>query len=98
MLLKLLRASISEDYPMNGRAPKVLAVPVAPDFVKSSLELGDDLACPVCQTSLEIHQPDLDMPERLLGSCPSCRNWTIVDIRCDGQMALTALPHPEWSN
>jgi hypothetical protein len=79
---------------MSGRAPKALAFSTPIDLAPGPPEFESDLACAVCQTSLEIHQPDLDMPERLLGCCPSCRNWTLVDIGCDGQKTLTALPHP----
>lgn len=35
--------------------------------------------CPECATPLAIHQPDPGLPDRLLGTCPSCRTWSLLD-------------------
>lgn len=35
--------------------------------------------CPVCSHDLDIHQPDEGSPERLLGTCPECGSWFLID-------------------
>ena len=40
-----------------------------------------------CEESLLIHQPDVDAPERLLGTCESCGSWHLID----GDRAVTVL-------
>lgn len=37
-------------------------------------------SCPVCDTPLDIHQPDCDAPELLLGVCSDCGNWVAIGI------------------
>ena len=39
------------------------------------------IPCLSCDTPLELHQPDSDTPERLLGTCPACGAWFILDGR-----------------
>jgi hypothetical protein len=36
-------------------------------------------ACGRCGSSLELHQPDADLPNRLLGTCPACKAWYVVE-------------------
>jgi uncharacterized protein YbaR (Trm112 family) len=38
-----------------------------------------EVACPGCQDHLEVHQPDERRPDRLLGTCESCRAWFLID-------------------
>jgi hypothetical protein len=35
--------------------------------------------CPGCGAPLELHQPDPECPERLLGTCPRCGGWFLLD-------------------
>jgi hypothetical protein len=35
--------------------------------------------CASCLDSLMLHQPDEDLPHRLLGTCPECRTWFLID-------------------
>lgn len=37
------------------------------------------LPCQNCHEPLDIHQPDPDLPERMLATCPACRDWYLVD-------------------
>jgi uncharacterized protein YbaR (Trm112 family) len=37
------------------------------------------ILCPDCQDLLTIHQPDIESPDRLLGVCPECRAWFLVE-------------------
>jgi hypothetical protein len=46
--------------------------------------LGDpadlsEVECPACHDSMEIHQPDAGRARRLLGVCPSCGAWYLID-------------------
>jgi len=35
--------------------------------------------CPNCGESLETHQPDPELPNRLLGVCEECKSWYVLD-------------------
>ena len=36
--------------------------------------------CENCGCELQLHQPDPDLPERLLGTCQECKSWFLVDL------------------
>ena len=76
---------------MSVRTPRIPMFSTTDDLDANAHDSGGDLACPVCQTPLETHQPDPDMPERLLGCCPRCRAWTLVDLQCDGNIIMNTL-------
>lgn len=54
----------------------------------------DAVGCPECSGRMVIHQPDEREPERLLGTCRSCRGWFLVDavggtmLRLPGEEAI----------
>jgi hypothetical protein len=50
--------------------------------------------CPHCNADLQLHQPDVSMPNRILGVCPGCHAWTLVHFGRDGRMEQTALVDP----
>ena len=37
------------------------------------------MACPRCHACLSIHQPDQELPDRLLGTCDECRTWFLIN-------------------
>jgi hypothetical protein len=37
------------------------------------------VCCPRCEYSLTIHQPDPDLPNRLLATCDECKSWFSTD-------------------
>jgi hypothetical protein len=37
------------------------------------------VACPGCHESMEVLQPEPGRPGRLLGTCPSCSAWYLID-------------------
>ncbi len=37
------------------------------------------LACQRCGSDLALHQPDPQMPERILGTCGDCKSWFLLD-------------------
>jgi hypothetical protein len=36
-------------------------------------------SCPDCESPLVLHQPDPELPHRLLGVCEACKAWYISD-------------------
>jgi len=48
------------------------------------------LACGRCGEALEIHQPDAETPELLLGTCRDCGAWFAIGID-GGQAAICHL-------
>jgi len=51
---------------------RLQAVPNPPDGLTPT-------ACLHCGASLEIHQPDASMPERMLATCESCKAWHLIE-------------------
>jgi hypothetical protein len=45
--------------------------------------------CPRCEYSLTLHQPDPELPDRLLATCDECKAWFLTDS--DG-VKLIAIP------
>lgn len=43
--------------------------------------------CTRCYAQLERHQLDVDLPDRILGTCESCKAWYLIDTE-DGLMVL----------
>jgi hypothetical protein len=39
---------------------------------------GSPLVCRRCASDLTLHQPDPEMPERLLGTCGDCKTWYLL--------------------
>lgn len=49
--------------------------------------------CLNCSSLLSLLQPDLDLPERLLGICEQCKHWFFIDIVPDqGEGTMVRLP------
>lgn len=52
-------------------------IPIAILSVPAAAESSDD--CPHCGEVLVLHQPCVESPERLLGTCPGCMGWFLLD-------------------
>lgn len=52
--------------------------------------------CTVCREILEIHQPDIDRPDRFLATCANCGAWHLFEQPEDGARSLLA-KLPEFS-
>jgi hypothetical protein len=54
--------------------------PVTISLDRIRLRAISHVRCPRCRSSLEFHQPDPDLSERLLGVCEGCKVWHLVDV------------------
>ena len=36
--------------------------------------------CQACESTLRLHQPDTESPDRLLGTCDDCKSWFLIDV------------------
>ena len=36
--------------------------------------------CQECESTLRLHQPDTELPDRLLGTCDDCKSWFLIDV------------------
>jgi hypothetical protein len=43
---------------------------------------------------LEFHQPDPDLPDRMLGICQACKTWVLINLGSDGKPTMAELPRP----
>ena len=56
---------------------------------------GTSLQCLSCGKTLDVHQPDADLPYRMLATCEACKGWHVVDCDREGMHALLMLlPEP----
>lgn len=49
------------------------------------------ICCPHCEYSLTLHQPDPELPNRLLATCDDCKSWFLTD---SNGIALVEIPTP----
>jgi hypothetical protein len=47
--------------------------------------------CPRCACRLDLHQPQPNLPERLLGTCDSCDTWAVIEVGSDGVKTILAV-------
>jgi hypothetical protein len=36
--------------------------------------------CITCDVDLDLHQPDIGSPDRLVGICEACGRWFVIDL------------------
>jgi hypothetical protein len=58
-------------------------------FTPTSLSI----CCPRCEYSLTLHQPDSDLPDRLLATCDECKSWFLANSDGVGLIPLPELPN-----
>jgi hypothetical protein len=59
-------------------------------------ELGHGVSCPNChRRRLELSQPDLSRPDRLLGICPRCHCWSVIEEGDEGRSRITLMSEPD---
>ena len=46
------------------------------------------ICCPECECPLTLHQPDSDLPNRLLATCDDCKAWFLTDGRTHSLIPL----------
>lgn len=45
------------------------------------------IRCTYCRCQMALHMPDPDQPDRMLGTCLTCKSWFLID-RDEGVMFL----------
>jgi hypothetical protein len=59
-------------------------IPTRPDGLTPFL-------CLDCRRQLDVHQPDADLPDRMLATCEHCKGWHLVEWSTDGKTVVVAL-------
>ena len=49
------------------------------------------MRCIECQSPLETHQPDADLPGQILATCERCKAWHLVDFEEGDETAFVIL-------
>jgi hypothetical protein len=64
------------------------------DRIRLTAEADDysSVCCTDCHARLVIHQPDLEVPGRLLGTCLKCHAWFLIAA---GAEVMLRLPDEE---
>lgn len=48
-------------------------------FISEPDSTESDALCRKCGSDLTLHQPDPEMPDRILGTCDECKAWYLFD-------------------
>jgi hypothetical protein len=56
-----------------------VSVPVSPLEMAVDYSADYKVSCLACQAPLELHLPQQNRPERLLGTCGACGAWYLLD-------------------
>jgi hypothetical protein len=67
---------------------EVLMRATAAAFEWVRIEDIGEVLCGCCQSVLDRHQPDPDRPDRMLGTCPECGAWFLIDGDARTMLAL----------
>jgi hypothetical protein len=59
--------------------------------MNASIGRTTPIVCPNCRSDLCRLQPDVELPDRLLGVCRTCKTWFLLDA-VRGVMAVLAGP------
>jgi len=65
--------------------------PVPFEIDESNPDCLAEVCCPQCNDFLAIHEPDCELPDRLLGICGGCGSWFMIDSKVG---LMLRLPHP----
>src|SRR5438067_1676467 len=72
--------------------PPVLPHQMTITWTVTSLTISDQgleaPRCRACQSGLNVHQPDEDHPEHLLGTCDDCGAWYLIEVDANGTEAF----------
>ena len=65
---------------------RVTVIHITPELIGSA-------ECPSCGRPMQLHQPEIGMPERMLWTCGLCGDWFLMDV-CPGghEAVLVSLP------
>jgi hypothetical protein len=66
------------------------SVYVSLDLVRTPIATQSygELDCKRCDAPLDFHQPDERLPNRLLGTCPECNAWFLIDSEAELMVLL----------
>ena len=71
---------------MVSLKPRTISVPLMVVPLPTRARVTAGAACLGCGSPLELHQPDGDAPQRLLGTCAACGGWHLID--CDRSVVV----------
>ncbi len=60
------------------RVARTIAVPLTIRPFSSRPEDLDNGGCLTCGGSLDLHQPDIGSPDRMVGICQQCASWYLL--------------------
>lgn len=63
---------------------RIVTMPGCPDGLST-------IACLNCHETLDIHQPDGELPDRLLATCSACQGWHVIECDSESKDALIVL-------
>jgi hypothetical protein len=76
---------------MGPRSPVTASISLTVAHLWTPSDSFCRVTCFSCDIGLELQQPDPGAPHRLLGICPGCQHWFILDLLPDADEAVMVL-------
>lgn len=78
---------------MDSKTGRELAVPLQFNALPECPDGLEPLPCLRCGALLDVHQPDADLPDRMLATCDTCKSWHLIDCSAGaGPFVVVLLP------
>ena len=78
---------------MSRIAPLTASVSLTMARFSTPRDRFSSVMCLACEIALDLHQPDPESPDRLLGICSGCQHWFILDLVPDeGDGVMVRVP------
>ena len=73
---------------MAPRPEREVSVRLQASTVSTPLDDVISIDCTGCAQSLDLHQPDAALPNRMLGTCEACQAWYLIEFSSEGTSAV----------
>ena len=77
---------------MRGKWLRSMQVVMTVAQLPADDDVPPGLECPGCERAMDFHQPDADLPSRLLATCSTCRCWATLDYFPGVATMISVLP------
>ncbi len=67
--------------------PEISTKTATVSIASVSIEGLAEISCRACGAPLDVCQPDPNLPDRFLATCPDCLSWFLVESTGDQSMA-----------
>jgi hypothetical protein len=66
------------------------SIPVSLNLIHLAIDKRSaaDVRCQECDGRLTLHQPDVNLADRFVGTCPRCQAWYLINLEMGVMLLL----------